>query len=62
MFKHERDELQRLQDENRILWAILKTCPSCKYFVPGVVYGCEIQHYIDLSGECNQKEEWKSDA
>jgi chromosome segregation ATPase len=51
------DELERLRDENNVLWAIFKTCPGCGRFVPGVIYGCDIQRHIDLSGYCNQKEE-----
>jgi hypothetical protein len=50
-------EYDRLSDENDVLWAIFKTCPGCKRLVPGMVYGCDIQHHIGLSGDCNQKEE-----
>lgn len=49
-------EYDRIIDENNALWAILKTCIGCKKLVPGIMYGCEIQQHIDLSGHCNQKE------
>lgn len=54
-----RTELGRIEEENNLLWAILKTCPGCTRFVPGVVHGCEMQAHIDLSGHCNQREELK---
>jgi len=50
-------EYERIMDENTVLWSIFKTCMGCKNLVPGVVYGCDIQKHIDLSGYCNQKEE-----
>lgn len=42
--------------ENEQLWSIFKTCFNCKRCVPGVIFGCEIQRHIDLSGTCNQRE------
>lgn len=50
-------QFERISDENNVLWAILKTCCACKHLIPGVIYGCQIQRHIDLSGECNQREE-----
>lgn len=50
-------EYLRVKDENDVLWAIYKTCFGCKHCKPGIVYGCDIQKNIDLSGQCNQKEE-----
>ena len=51
-------ELERLNEENNVLWAILHTCVGCKRAVPGWMYGCEIQKYINLTGICNQREEF----
>lgn len=48
-------ELDRLEEENKILWSIYKTCFGCVLCKPGIIYGCEIQRHIDLSGECNQR-------
>lgn len=44
------------EEENKILWSIYKTCFGCTLCKPGIIYGCEIQKHIDLSGICNQKE------
>jgi hypothetical protein len=52
-----KSEHDRISHENDVLWAIFKTCPGCKRLVPGVMHGCDIQHHIDLSGDCNQREE-----
>ena len=51
-------ELERLKEENNILWAILHTCVGCKRAVRGWMYGCEIQKHINLTGICNQREEF----
>jgi hypothetical protein len=48
-------ECKRLDEENDILWAIYKTCFNCSNCKQGIIYGCEIQRHIDLSGECNQR-------
>ena len=54
---HTRDTaIRRLTDENTQLWAVFKTCHGCRHCVPGVMLGCPIQAYIDLSGHCNQYE------
>lgn len=50
------ETIDRLTEENFILYAIFKTCTGCKYVVPGEVYGCPIQHHINWTGECNQRE------
>lgn len=46
-----------LDAENKRLWAVFKACPGCKRMVPGVMYGCSMQHEIDLSGTCGHREE-----
>jgi hypothetical protein len=50
-------ELTRLRDKNNALWAVYKTCIGCKHCpTNGILYGCDIQHHVNLSGHCNQKE------
>jgi len=50
-------EVDRITEENKRLWAVFKTCHGCKHLIPGIMLGCPSQSYIDISGNCNQKEE-----
>jgi len=44
---------RELEEENRRLWAIFKTCPGCKNLVAGDLSGCYHQDYLDGENPCN---------
>jgi hypothetical protein len=48
-------ESKKLQTDFEAWLAVYKTCLGCR-FATGELYGCPIQHHIDQSGWCNQRE------